>query len=102
MFIKTVYFTLSALVALLFLAAAAMAQGPNCGPRDKLIKILADKHGEYLIVAGTSEQGGMEMWASDKGSWTILTSMPGGITCIARSGHNLQFAHPPGPKDVEL
>lgn len=98
MFIKAFYVVCSSLVVLLFLSALAMAQGPNCGPRDKIVADLAKKHSEYLIVAGDS----MELWASNKGTWTILRSMPGGTSCIAAAGHNIQFAHPAGPNEAEL
>ncbi len=77
--------------AALFLAATTSAKAqtrPNCGPRDAVIKKLADRYGETRQSVGIGSNNSMvEMFASDDtGSWTILVTMPTGLSCLVASG----------------
>lgn len=71
--------------------ASAQAQ-PNCGPRDAVIKKLAEGYGETRQSVGIGSNNAMvEVFASDEtGSWTILVTQPTGLTCLVASGQSFE------------
>ncbi|MYM57018.1 hypothetical protein [Thalassovita mangrovi] len=80
-------FTLSC--AALMLAGAAQAQSANrCAPRDQVIAQLADRYGETRQSIGLgSNNSVIEVYASgDTGTWTILATLPNGLSCLLASG----------------
>lgn len=64
----------------------------QCGPREMVLAMLADRYGETrrgLGIAGDTKV--MELFASDEtGTWTITLSMPDGVTCMVASGQGFQ------------
>ena len=68
--------------------AVAQAQNNNCGPRERVLTTLAEKYQETRRSIGLATQGRvMEVFASDEsGSWTIIVTMPNGVTCLVASG----------------
>ena len=68
--------------------AVAQAQNNNCGPRERVLTTLAEKYHETRRSIGLATQGRvMEVFASDEsGSWTIIVTMPNGVTCLVASG----------------
>jgi hypothetical protein len=81
-------FALSLGFAGLILATQAMAESPQCGPRDAVIARLAERYGETrrgLGIAGNDAV--MEIFASDKtGSRTITVNLPNGTMFLVASG----------------
>ena len=68
-------------------AAGQQVQIPQCNARDAMLADLAGKFGEKPVAGGPSSKGlVLEVTASASGSWTIIATNPGGITCIMESG----------------
>jgi hypothetical protein len=66
--------------------AQAIMQVP-CGKRDDLIKLLGSKYQEKLANTGVTAVGQLvEVYVSEKGTWTVLSSQPTGISCILAAG----------------
>lgn len=62
-------------------------QAMNCGPRDKILVDIKGKYQEKPDSAGLTNQGMlMEVFTSEKGTFTVLLSSPQGISCIAAVG----------------
>ena len=81
-----------------FLATAALAvslampawaqQSRNCGPRDLVVKRLAEGFGETRQSMGLGANNAIvEVFASEEsGTWTITVTSPNGMTCLVASG----------------
>ena len=81
-------------IAIIF-SRDARAQ-PACGPRAEVVKMLADKYHETARAAGTIRgQFLMEVYASEKDTWTILITDPMGKACIAAAGQAWDVLPPP-------
>lgn len=77
------------LAGLVLLAASpAVAQSPQCGPREAVLEQLTEKFRENRRAIGLGGSGQvMELFASDEtGSWTITVTLPNGMTCLMASG----------------
>jgi len=75
------------------LAFPASAQGNrNCAPRPVVLERLAEGYGETRQSIGLGTQGAVvEVFASDEtGSWTIIVTMPTGMTCLMASGQDFE------------
>lgn len=70
------------------IATQAGAQQPQCGPREKIVEVMAKKYGEVRqVMALTSKGLVMELFANPaKGNWTALMSRPDGVSCIVAHG----------------
>ena len=80
-------------LALMCLATPAFAQGqPQCGPRAKVLALLAEKYGEVRRSIGISANNMVvETFASDAtGSWSIIFTRPDGVTCFVASGRGYE------------
>ncbi|MEL0106777.1 MAG: hypothetical protein ACO3MW_01765 [Rhodospirillales bacterium] len=84
-------FVISMLIAVLLAgpfsspAAAQMA----CETRAKITKTLKKDYSELPVSAGLDNAGRMiEVFASKKGSWTILITMPTGVSCLMATGES--------------
>lgn len=78
---------LLALLGLLCLTGPAEAQGPQCAPREAILKSLSKNYKEAPVNMGVTSTGSLlEVLASPSGSWTILVTVPGGPTCMVSSG----------------
>lgn len=68
-------------------ATAASAQQQICGERKLIVQQLANKHGEFRRSVGLQENSVIvEVFASDRGTWTILFTKPTGISCFMAVG----------------
>ncbi len=79
-------------VSTLLLAAPASAQGQSCGPRERIVQLLHDKHGETRQAVGLQQNMQvMETYAnSETGSWTIIVALPTGLACLVAAGEAWQ------------
>ena len=71
----------------------AVAQSQrNCGLREAVIERLASSYGETRQSVGIGSNNAMvEVFASDEtGSWTILVTMPTGLSCLMASGESFE------------
>ncbi len=87
---KTRCLALMATLAGLTVAQPAMAQRQACGDRGQIIERLSVKYGETRQSMGLNHNNGMvEVFASaDTGTWTILITMPTGMSCLMAAGEN--------------
>ena len=71
--------------------AAGQAQAAQCAPRDTVVALLADRFGEDRhAIALAGETALVEIFTSDRGSWTITVTRAGGPTCILAAGEGFQ------------
>ncbi|WP_309082783.1 hypothetical protein [Chelativorans sp.] len=67
--------------------ATSQTGGDVCAPRDDLVAQLGAQYSERQKGVGLlGEQAVMEVFASDQGSWTILTTDINGTSCIVAAG----------------
>ena len=79
--------TALAAVALFTGAERATTQSNVCAPRDDLVSQLGTQFRESQKAVGLlGEQAVMEVFASEQGSWTILTTDINGTSCIVAAG----------------
>lgn len=77
------------------LISSAVAQS-TCARRDELIKVLDQKYHEASRGFGTvGEVSVIEVYTSERGTFTILSSQPNGISCIIATGQNWEPLGPP-------
>ncbi len=70
----------------LFTAMPANAQA-MCGPRARIIELLETRYQEKASAIGLAGNGGVvELYTSEKGSWTLLLTQPNGISCLIAAG----------------
>jgi len=78
----------AALVAMYFAVQPAHA-GSYCGERTEITKSLGMKYREKLVASGLADAGSMiEIFASKKGTWTMIVTSPNGRSCYLASGEN--------------
>ena len=70
-------------VALPALAPPAMAQ---CATRDAFVASLAREHGEHAAGRGVNQTGNLVELFVSASTWTLVVTMPGGVSCIATHG----------------
>lgn len=89
-----VFLAILALMILMILAAeqSHAQQGAFCGPRERIVAQLADKHGETRRAVGLQQtMQVMEVYAnSETGSWTIIIVTPTGMACLMAVGEAFQ------------
>ena len=60
-----------------------------CGERDRFTNKLENTYAERPIAMGLTEKGAvLEVFASQRGSWTFLITLPSGLTCVVASGQS--------------
>ncbi|MGP1395108.1 MAG: hypothetical protein ACTS3R_06315 [Inquilinaceae bacterium] len=71
--------------------APAPPSGYPCGDRTAIMTQLQDKFSEQPVSIGLDSQGRMiEVLAAPSGTWTILMTMPTGVSCLIGSGLNFE------------
>ncbi len=86
-------------------APAALAQGDGsapCGKREELLSHLSQKYSERPVAMGLATNGSLVEVLSSKagGSFTIVYTMPNGVTCLMAAGSNWEFTKTPA-EDTE-
>lgn len=73
---------------------------PYCqAPRALLLESLASELDEHLVVQLIGPDGRLvEFTASASGNWTLLTTIPGGETCLQGGGQGLRLWPLPLPR----
>lgn len=73
----------------------APAYAARCNTRPAIIKFLSDKHSEAPVQMGLTAGGSvLEVLASESGSWTIIITMPNGVSCYMASGQAWEAIKP--------
>jgi len=83
---------LAAALAAVLQHAPAAAQNSNCGDRAAIVSQLSGKYGETRQNVGLNADNSLvEIFASAAtGTWTILVTMPTGVSCLVAAGQNWQ------------
>ena len=70
--------------------ALAQQQQPLCTDRSEVISQLSSQYSEAPVAMGIANNGGvLEILSSQAGtSWTIILTMPNGVTCMIAAGEN--------------
>jgi len=80
-------FATAFLLVALVTPAAAQQPRPDCFPSQQMYSQLSGAYGETRRHAGLSGQIILEVWTNpETGSWTILSTRPDGISCLAAAG----------------
>ncbi len=79
---------MAGLFALPAQAQQAVAQpNPTCDARDKVLSALSGRYFEQPTSMGLAANGSMvEVLVSEKGTWTIISTMPNGLSCLIAAG----------------
>jgi hypothetical protein len=81
----------AALVASAVIVGPSQAAAAMCGTHDSVKKLLVDRYEESSRGLGlVSDQGIVELYTSDKGTWSILMTTSEGRTCVIAAGHTWQ------------
>lgn len=77
---------------------SAQAQARNCVPRQDALSMLARNHGETPAQTGVSSTGALVevLTRPDGATWSILVTMPGGLSCLVAAGEGWRSVAP-GP-----
>lgn len=80
-------------------ASEVFAQGRNCGDRAVIIERLAERYGEARVLSGLTQTNGvLEFFGNaESGSWTVLITMPNGMTCLVAAGEAFTLSDGPEP-----
>ena len=70
-----------------------------CGDRDEIVSRLEAAYQEKASAVGMAGNGGVvELYTSEKGSWTLLLTQPTGVSCLIAAGDNWETMPEPKPK----
>lgn len=86
------FIVLSILMALVM---PANAQQSVCGNRDEIISRLKNGYQESTTGIGLSTNGGViELYTSERGSFTLMVTQPNGVSCLIAAGDNWETIKP--------
>ena len=89
-------------LATLLSAALPASAAPRCGPRADVLDMLAEKYDETRRGVGISGPTQvLEVFASVKGTWTVVVTDPAGRTCLVASGRSWEDLREMLPPDGE-
>ena len=81
-------------IVLLGAIAASLGTAPAsaqsvCGDRSEIVTRLETGYEEKAAAIGLSGNGGVvELYKSEKGSWTLLITRPSGMSCLIAAGES--------------
>ena len=88
--VRSTLTALSIAVVMTLFAVPSQAQ-QVCGKRADIVKRLNSGFEEQRRSAGLAADGNLvEVFASEQGTWTIIYTQPGGLTCLVAVGDNWQ------------
>ena len=101
---KTAIILIAAVVLMAFavlgLSRPAHAQALQCVDHAAVVAGLARHYQEAVVAMGIAANGFMiEVFASDAGTWTIVQTMPGGVSCLVASGGSFEAVSEGLPKE---
>ncbi|HUF56989.1 MAG TPA: hypothetical protein VMM55_10570 [Thermohalobaculum sp.] len=89
--------TLAAILvaATAFVTAESEAEPVRCAARERIVEQLEQRYGETQRAFGLANDHRLvEVFASERGSWTILLTGPRGRTCLMAAGRAFQAVEP--------
>jgi hypothetical protein len=91
----------TALGFLVVTTSASQAGMYPCAKHTDLVKLLDTKYREQLHGAGIGGQQSMiELYVSEKGSFTVLATSPQGLSCIVATGQSWERENVDAKKDL--
>ncbi len=79
------------MLALFLFAGSASAQG-YCAPHESMIAQLERNYDEQLVAIGFTDSGALlEVLASESGSFTIIVTLPGRLSCARLTGSSWEI-----------
>lgn len=87
------FFALGAALTGAAVVTPAAAAPHICGQYEAITSKLTAQFGEKAVASGTSRNGRayIEFWASeDSGTWSVVTVMPNGVSCLTSAGQDFQ------------
>lgn len=83
--------------------AAAAQGGATCAERGAVIEQLRKGYGEHRQSLGLQPNGGViETFANpETGSWTIIVSLPSGLSCMLAAGEAFEAVEGEAPTGAE-
>lgn len=96
--------TRAALLIALLLAAPPATSQTACGDRAGIVAGLESRFGERPAGVGLASSGAVvELWrvpeTNPSGAWTLLTTRPGGLSCVIAVGEAWHTVTPPPKGD---
>ena len=92
--LRSAKFLLGSVILLVLCADATRAVAQPqvvCSTHDEIVNLLKVTFAETPVSAALTDNGQMlEVFASDKGSWTMVITVPGGPSCMMATGQNWQ------------
>ena len=86
---KRFMFSLIGASFMALLATPASSAENVCGKRDDIVLRLENGYQEFNSAMGMSTNGGLvELYTSDKGTWTLMLTQPDGVSCLIAAGEN--------------
>ncbi len=84
------------LAALIALLAGPVSAQMLCGPRPDVVANLERTYDEYPSSMGLASNGTViEVFVSEKGSFTVIMTRPDGMSCLMVAGENWENVPPP-------
>jgi len=83
------------IATLVFIGMALPANAQMaCGKRDDILQRLSGKFSEAPVAMGLSNTGGVieVLSSAEGGTWTIILTEPGGLTCLLAAGEFWEVA----------
>lgn len=79
------------------------AQAPICAPRGVVLQQLKQQFGEVPAGRGVTSEGAiLELLVSPVGTWTLLMSLPNGLSCFAAAGDSWEGVAGPDGREARL
>ena len=96
--IRRLAIAFAAALMAVFLCAPAAAQN-ICAARDEVVQRLWDRWQEAQVALAVINDGKLlEIFVSERGSWTVIISDPNGRACVASAGQEWTvFSTPKAP-----
>lgn len=80
----------AALLFLLGMVFSAQSQAVACAPLQRVLKLLRDRHNEFVVMTANAETHLVYLTASDAGTWSLLKVI-GGNACLVDAGRNAEW-----------
>ena len=90
---RTQAVVLAALLAITTLLPTAATTQQVCRPRENTKQLLKNNYDETVVAIGlvSNGMGFLEIYGSEKGSWTITITNTRLVSCVVMSGTDLQI-----------
>ena len=67
-----------------------------CGQREEFVARLENGYQEFNSALGMASGGGLvELYTSEKGTWTLMLTQPNGVSCLIAAGENWESFNNP-------